>query len=99
MLPLITPKALADIPFDSRLANTSHMAEARKSIEEADDADRRAKVGQFAFRLDDALDDVQHRLDQLGREAQGDQEVQKIVRAFQQKFYAARREATKLLRY
>ena len=83
----------------ARLQGTSHMAEARKSIEEADDAALRAKVGQFAFRLDDALDEVQHRLDMISREGQQLPEVQKIVRSFQQKFYAARREATKLLRY
>ena len=69
------------------------------ALEEADDAAARAKVGQFAFRLDDALDDVQHRLDMLKQEGQQLPEVQKIVSAFQKKFYAARREATKLLRY
>ena len=86
------------LPLISQLG-VSHMAEERKKIEEADDASARAKVGQFAFRLDDALDDVQHKLDMLKREGQQLPDVQKTVRDFQQKFYAARREASKLLKY
>ena len=73
------------LPIVDALRQTSHMAGRRKELEEADlnEDDRGAqKVAQFAWNVQDSLQDTRHLMDRLKQESRGvhDSRIQGLIR-------------------
>lgn len=79
------------LPLVVRLQSTSHMAEARKGLEEADNDRSAQKVEKFAWNVLGSLNDTKHLLSILKQESRGvnDQRIQGLIRNIERHILAA----------
>ena len=89
------------LPIVDALRQTSHMAGRRKELEEADlnEDDRGAqKVAQFAWNVQDSLQDTRHLMDRLKQESRGvaDSQIQGVIRNVDRHLTAAENAIKKI---